>query len=99
MELYVCWNTRPGFRNSHPCGKAYGALVDAGWSPTVHVAKGFGFLPFGLGGNSPERQEVRRLTGQSKVPVLVLDSGETITSSKAIVEWACANPATVAPRA
>jgi glutathione S-transferase len=39
------------------------------------------------------RKEVRRLTGQSFVPVLVLDDGELVTGSNEIVEWARTHPA------
>ena len=34
------------------------------------------------------RREVRRLTGESFVPVLVLDDGEVVSDSKHIVAWA-----------
>jgi len=37
------------------------------------------------------RKEVRRLTGESLVPVLVLDDGQVIKDSDNIVEWARAN--------
>jgi glutathione S-transferase len=38
------------------------------------------------------RREVKRLTGESFVPVLVLDDGEVIKDSKEIAAWAQANP-------
>ena len=93
MELYVCWGTfrhapRPG---GHPCGAAYEALVEAGWSPEVVKTYGLGVLPDAL---TPHRKKVRELTGQSWVPVLVTDDGEVIQDSKKIVAWAKANPAT-----
>ena len=37
---------------------------------------------------TPGRREVKRLTDQSYVPVLVLDGGETICGSAAIADWA-----------
>jgi glutathione S-transferase len=40
------------------------------------------------------RKEVEELSGSTTVPVLVTDSGEVISDSKRIVEWAEANPAT-----
>jgi hypothetical protein len=49
----------------------------------------FGFLPDVTRG----RREVRRLTGQSYVPVLVLDDGKVIAGSDNIVAWAQGNPA------
>jgi glutaredoxin 2 len=50
---------------------------------------GFGQLPDLTSG----RREVKRMTGQSFVPVLVLDDGEAIKDSKNIVAWARDNPA------
>jgi hypothetical protein len=41
------------------------------------------------------RKDVRRLTGESFVPVLVLDDGTVIKDSNDIVAWARANPARV----
>jgi glutaredoxin 2 len=39
------------------------------------------------------RREVKRLTGESFVPVLVLDDGQVIPDSNNIVAWARDNPA------
>jgi len=39
------------------------------------------------------RREVKRLTGESWVPVLALDNGEIIENSENIVAWARDNPA------
>jgi glutathione S-transferase len=50
---------------------------------------GFGQLPDVTSG----RKEVKRLTGQSFVPVLVLDDGQVIRESDNIVEWARTNRA------
>jgi hypothetical protein len=102
MKLYVCWGTfpvpwprrsaswRPG---AHPCKKAYDALKHAGHSPDVVKAYGLASLPDVTRG----RKEVKRLTGESFVPVLVLDDGEVIKDSQNIVAWARDNP-TGAPR-
>jgi glutathione S-transferase len=49
---------------------------------------GFGELP----DLTPGRKEVRRLSGQSLVPVLLLDDGEVVVGSDSIVEWAEAHP-------
>jgi hypothetical protein len=91
MKLYVCWGTfqtpRPG---GHPCHNAHEALTEAGWSPEVKRVYGLGMLGSAL---NPTRREVRELTGQNTVPVLVTDDGEVIQDSKRIVEWARANPA------
>jgi hypothetical protein len=97
MKLYVCWGTfpvpwprkgapwRPAF---HPCKRAHDALERAGHSPEVIRAYGLGRLP----DFTAARKEVRRLTGESFVPVLVFDDGEVIAGSANIVAWAEANP-------
>jgi hypothetical protein len=94
MKLYVCYGTwkpapRPG---GHPCGRAYHSLKDAGHDPDVVRAYGLGVLPDAFNQTSG-RKEVKRLTGNSWVPALVLDDGTTVQGSDKIVEWAEANPA------
>jgi hypothetical protein len=101
MKLYVCWGTFPvpwprsgdSWRPSaHPCKRAYDALKEAGHSPDVVKSYGLASLP----DISSARKEVKRLTGESYVPVLVLDDGEVITDSKNIEAWAQENRAGVA---
>jgi hypothetical protein len=90
MKLYVCYGTFPTPRpGGHPCRNAHEALRAAGYEPEVVRTYGFGPLPDITSG----RKEVKRLTGQSWVPVLVTDAGEAIHDSKAIVAWAKAHPA------
>lgn len=93
MKLYICWGTfstpRPG---GHPCRNAYEALRKAGHDPQLVKSYSLGPLP----PITPGRREVKRLTGQSWVPVLVTDDGEVIQDSKAIVAWAQAHPKTPA---
>jgi glutathione S-transferase len=74
---------------AHPCKRASDALVEAGHSPDVVKVYSFGHLPDVTSG----RREVKRLTGESYVPVLVLDNGEVIADSDNIVAWAQDNPA------
>lgn len=97
MKLYVCWGTFPvpwprrgaSWRPAaHPCKRAYDALVEAGYRPEVVRTYGFGFLP----DITPGRREVRRLTGQSYVPVLILENGESVAESGNIVRWAAEHP-------
>ena len=92
MKLFICWGLfqtpRPG---GHPCANAHEALVQAGWQPEVEKVYGLGLLPDFL---NPTRREVRKLTGQNVVPVLVTDDGEVIRESKQIAKWAADNPAT-----
>jgi Glutathione S-transferase, N-terminal domain len=83
MKLYVCWGT---FRTEkgHPCGAAHQALIEAGHEPEV-VKTGGCYRTDPL---FPKRREVKRLTGNYKVPTLVLDDGTVIDGSKRIIEWA-----------
>jgi hypothetical protein len=94
MKLYVCYGTwkpapRPG---GHPCGAAYHALVAAGHDPEVVRSYGLGALP-DFFNNTSGRREVKRLTGNSWVPLLVTDDGTVIQDSSKIVEWAQSHPA------
>ena len=95
MRLYVCWGTfhspRPG---GHPCGNAYRALRAAGHDPEVVKSYGLGPLPDAI--NGPRRKEVKRLTGNSWVPTLILDDGTVVDGSAAIVDWAAKHPVAVA---
>jgi glutaredoxin len=97
MKLYVCWGTFPvpwPRRNAswrpeaHPCKRAHDALKEAGYSPEVVKSYGLHFLPDLTEG----RKEAKRLTGESYVPVLVLDDGEVIADSGNIVAWARNHP-------
>lgn len=72
---------------------AYLALKEAGYEPDVVRAYGFHFLP----DVTNARREVRRLTGESYVPILVLDDGQVVADSSEIIAWAEANPADAAP--
>jgi hypothetical protein len=98
MKLYVCYGTfgspRPG---GHPCGNAYRALRAQGHDPEVVRAYGLGSLPDAI--NGPRRREVKQLTGNSWVPTLVLDDGEVVDGSKAIIAWAQEHPASAAASA
>ena len=93
MKLYVCWGTfrspRPG---GHPCGNAYRALRDAGHDPEVIRSYGLGLMPDALN-QTAGRKEVKRLTGDTWVPMLVTDDGEVVKDSKKIADWARKNPA------
>jgi hypothetical protein len=93
MRLYVCWGTFPvpwprsddsWHPDRHPCKLAHDALRDAGHAPEVVRAYGFRAFPDFTRG----RRAVRRLTGSSEVPVLVLDDGQVVKGSREIVAWA-----------
>jgi len=93
MKLYICYGTfqtpRPG---GHPCRNAYKALREAGHEPELIKSYGFGLLPEALNA-TPGRREVKRLTGNSWVPVLVADDGEVVQGSQEIADWARSHPA------
>jgi len=97
MKLYVCYGTftstpRPG---GHPCGNAHVALKEAGHHP--EVIKSYGFAPLPAVFNKTKRRtEVKELTGNFQVPVLVTDDGQVVRESQKIVEWAKAHPAAAA---
>jgi hypothetical protein len=63
------------------------------WRPITRPrdlkAYGFAALP----DITRARRKVKRLTGESFVPVLVLDDGQVISGSKNIVAWARDHPA------
>ena len=84
MRLYVCWGTWGG--DGHACGRAHDALRDAGHDFDVVRTYGWKALPDFL--NPPQRHEVKRLSGNTEVPVLVLDDNTVVKGSKKIVAWA-----------
>ena len=90
MKLYICYGLFPSPRpGGHPCKNAHEALREAGYTPEVIRSYGLGPLPAFTSG----RREVKELSGQTWVPLLVTDDGEAIHDSKAIVAWAKAHPA------
>ena len=93
MKIYVCYGTmktpRPG---GHPCSTAHEALVAAGHEPEVVKSYGLDVLPE-IFNKSSGRQDAKRLTGKTTVPVLETDDGEVVADSKNIVAWAKAHPA------
>ena len=97
MKLYVCWGTfpvpwprrgAPWRPSAHPCKVAHDALRAAGHDP--EVARVYGLAP--LPDVTPGRREVKRLTGESYVPVLGLDDGEVVQGSREIADWARDHP-------
>jgi glutathione S-transferase len=95
MILYVCshgksFGSLPGPLNqlAHPCGRAAKALDEAGCSYEMKTVKGGRAKPWTWPTRAEDRAEVERLSGQRSVPILLLDGGEVITGSGAIVRWA-----------
>jgi hypothetical protein len=89
MKVFICYGRFGG--DGHSCARAAQAVEDAGYQPQIVKCYGAGVLP-GLFNMTPGRREVKRLTGNYMVPVLVTDEGEVIQDSKKIVAWAKANP-------
>jgi glutathione S-transferase len=95
MVLYTCtdgtsFGGLPG-PLAHPCGKAAKALDDAGHSYEHKMVKGGTLKLWTLPARARDRAEIEQLSGQRGVPILVLDDGEVVTGSGAIVGWARAN--------
>src|SRR5689334_8073160 len=95
MKLYVCYGTWTAGKpvHAHPCGEAHTALEEAGHAPDVIHSYGLGALPGLINDRFPGRREVREMTGNYWVPVLVTDDGETIQGSHEIIGWARGHPA------
>ena len=49
-------------------------------------------MPWTWGQRRNAREEVKELTGQINLPVLLLDEGESVVGSGRIVDWAKAHP-------
>ena len=88
VVLYTCPAKKVG-GSMHPCAKAANALDDAGYEYELKAVRGFKIPLTRLGG---ARDEIRELSGQDDVPILVLDDGEVVTGNREIVNWAQAHP-------
>ncbi len=96
MLLYVCpfrtiGGELPG-PLAHPCGRAARALDDAGHRYEIKQVSGGRGMIWTWPSRGRDRAEVERLSGQRSVPILVLDDGEVVTGSGAIVRWAETHP-------
>jgi hypothetical protein len=97
MKLYVCYGTWTVGKplHAHPCGEANKALRAAGHTPEVVRSYGLGPLPSIVNDRTP-RREVKELTGNYWVPLLVTGEGEAVQGSQRIIEWARSHPAAAA---
>jgi glutathione S-transferase len=87
LTLYVC-NIDTGGPPPHACKRAQRALRDAGHHfDKVIAARG---IPFGLF-TTGRRPELKKLSGQEKLPVLQLPDGSTVNGSGEIIAWARTN--------
>ena len=92
MVLYTCevgksFGGLPG-PIAHPCGRAAKALDDAGLEYEQRTVKGGTMKLWTLPSRARDRAEIEHLSGQRAVPILLLDDGDVITGSGAIVAWA-----------
>lgn len=92
MILYTCGQKKRQASIGHPCGRAARALDQAGYEYEIRDLPGYRLAPWTWGKRRRGREEVRKLTGQINVPVLVLDEGKTVVGSGEIVKWAGAHP-------
>jgi glutathione S-transferase len=94
MVLYTCGQKKRGgsLGPLHPCGHAAKALDDAGHSYELKVVGGYRLMPWTWANRGGDRAEVRELSGQNNVPILVLDDGEVVSGSGDIVRWAQQHP-------
>jgi hypothetical protein len=99
MKIYVCYGTWTAGKavHAHPCGEAHEAVVAAGYTPEVVHSYGGGILPAAVNKLTKGRREVKQLTGNYWVPVLVTDDGSVVQGSAKIVDWARAHPAVPTP--
>ena len=68
----------------HACRRAHEALDNAGIAyETVIFGKG---RPLAIG-TTGKRPDLKRISGQEKLPVLALTDGTTVNGSDAIVAW------------
>ena len=92
MVLYTCTDGKmlgglPG-PIAHPCGRAAKALDDAGHAYEWRKVKGGRLKLWTIPARARDRAEIEKLSGQRSVPILVLDDGDVISGSGAIVKWA-----------
>jgi glutaredoxin len=90
--LYTCGQKKALASVGHPCGRAAKALDQAGYEYEIRDLPGYRLVPWTWGERRRGREEVKKLTGQINLPVLLLDEGETVVGSGKIVDWAHAHP-------
>jgi glutaredoxin len=91
--LYTCGQKKSLTSALHPCARAAKALDDAGYEYELRDLPGYRLVPWTWRQRRQGREEIRELTGQINLPVLVLDEARTLVGSGKIVDWAKAHPA------
>jgi glutaredoxin len=92
MILYTCAQQDKHGSIGHPCGRAADALHEAGYEYEIRELPGYRLMPWTWGQRRQDRDEVKELTGQVNLPVLLLDEGKAVYPSGEIVKWAKAHP-------
>ena len=90
MKLYTCGQRDHAGKLGHPCGRAADALRGAGHDFEIETVEGYRLMPWTRRG---KRDEIRAISGQENVPVLVTDDGEVVSGSGTIARWAREHPA------
>jgi glutaredoxin len=90
--LYTCGQKKAMASLGHACGRAAKALDEAGYEYEIRALPGYRLLPWTWGERRNNRDEVKEITGQINLPVLLLDEGRAIVGSGEIVDWAHAHP-------
>jgi glutaredoxin len=90
--LYTCGQKKAHAAIGHACGRAAKALDEAGYEYEIRDLPGYRLMPWTWGQRRHARDEVKELTGQINLPVLLLDEGKTVISSGEIIKWAKSHP-------
>jgi len=83
ITVFVCHGDDGGPR-LHPCRRVQEALREAGIEYEKVIAGQGNPIPFLRKGS---REELRRATGDTKLPALKLSDGTVLTHSRAILNW------------
>ena len=89
LVLYTCELDDGGLK-VHPCHKAHNALRGNGHRYETIVSDRN--RPFGIGSKGT-RPELKKISGQEKLPVLKLADGTTVNGGGKIAKWATRNAA------
>jgi glutathione S-transferase len=88
MVLYTCPDKESLAALGHPCAKAAKALDAADHHYEMKTVQGGILKPWTWPSRGRDRAEIKRLSGQNAVPILVLDEGNVISGSGNIARWA-----------
>ena len=81
--LYVCHGDEAGPR-MHPCRRVQEAMLERGIKYEKVIAAHGSPIPFLRKGS---REELRKATGDTKLPTLKLADGTVMTHARAILDW------------